>query len=101
MSERELARKLTLKRRIMLLSAICILFVSMLLPLFQKGIATSYRTGISESEVSLLAMESEIRILESEIAGSKSPEHLIGSMMTKSIDYESIGDSSEVVIARR
>ena len=100
MTEAEIVRKLTPVRKAIIFMSIGLVFIVLLIPLFQQGQNHTYRRLIVQSEKNIERMEETERILKSNVALARSPESLIDEVIRKEIDYEAIDASSAILIAR-
>jgi len=100
MSESEIAKRMNLKTKCLIIASIVLLFFVLFIPLYQIGVSNTYEEMIRTSENSINELENKIRLLEGEIASAAMPEYLIDQVIEREITLESIEASSTVRIAK-
>lgn len=95
-------RRLSLSQRskVFILSAIVLVFLVMVVPIYQIGANHELRLRIAAAEGSIRQLEDVERTLMSEISLAQSPEALIDNVVEYSLEYSEIDPSSTVVVAR-
>lgn len=99
MSENEIAIRVTLKDKALIVLCILLVFLFIVLPVWQIGSTRTYEEYIRLSKEKLQEQENRIRELQGDIAIAKSPEALIDHIVRTSASYEEINADS-VRIAR-
>lgn len=99
MTAREARNVFTPAKKLIIFAFILLLFVFILLPVFQQGKNYEYRTRISEKEINLAKLESNIRELRSTLAKEKTPETLLDEAYIED-DYEVVTLASVVRVQR-
>lgn len=97
-NEKEINRWLTTPNKVLVLFIILFVFLSVFIPLFQRAAKHDLENKIRLSEERVLILEDQARIIESEIAISKSPEALIERSVKKLVTYEEI-DIKSILLA--
>ena len=97
-NEKEINGWLTTPNKVLVLFIILFVFLSVFIPLFQRAAKHDLENKIRLSEERVLILEDQARIIESEIAISKSPEALIERSVKKLVTYEEI-DNKSVLLA--
>ena len=99
MTAREARNVFSPAKKLFIFAFILLLFVFILLPVFQQGKNYEYRTRISEKEMKLAKLESNIRELRSTLAKEKTPETLLDEAYIED-DYEVVTLASVVRVQR-
>ena len=97
-NEKEINRWLTTPNKVLVLFIILFVFLSVFIPLFQRAAKHDLENKIRLNEERILILDDQARIIESEIAISKSPEALIERSVKKLVTYEEI-DNKSVLLA--
>ncbi|MCR5732841.1 MAG: hypothetical protein K6G51_07890 [Sphaerochaetaceae bacterium] len=100
MTERDARNMFTPAKKLLIFSFILILFVLILLPVFQMGKNYEYRMKINAKESQIAEMESSLRELRCNLAQQKAPETLLDDAYIEDSNYEVVNLASVVRVAR-
>ena len=84
----------------MVLSMIIMLFLVMMVPIYQMGRNHEYRIRIAKAQEDIRSLDVLERTIESEISYAQSPEALIDSVVEYSLSYDEIDCASTIMVAK-